>query len=359
MSEYPTSPRPRKRQRTGKGKVGTDRPNLTEVNFILQAVLRFLDIVAGEDSTSETDQENESEPDDEEDHERHSTLSPGPTIIKETDWEGVLERAKLRGKKIAPRTDDNCYSDEVILQLKAADFLWEIRCIPGQEDTLRSKVKIATESSLPYSLPTYIYTHKDLPGRIYAEMPSAKRTHTPQTWTTISRGASKWKRYEGDIALVALHRSRLVAIIIPRIALSKIEGKKRRASARPCKLVDLHISLGNNTEAIGNGFYTYKDHVFTPDGFIITDIEDVPTKPPHEHPVPTYEVLRTYRESEWLTPSMYQQTEREIAQRQIKIHDRVQITAGVYLGLTGNIIDISSTEASVFIESQDHTPNSH
>jgi ribosomal protein L24 len=185
---------------------------------------------------------------------------------------------------------------------------------------------------------------------------AAKRTHTPQTWTTISRGASKWKRYEGDIALVALHRSRLVAIIIPRIALSKIEGKKRRASARPCKLVDLHISLGNNTEAIGNGFYTYKDHVFTPDGFIITDIEDVPTKPPHEHPVPTYEVLRTYRESEWLTPSMYQQTEREIAQRQIKIHDRVQITAGVYLGLTGNIIDISSTEASVFIESQDHTP---
>jgi hypothetical protein len=62
MSEYPTSPRPRKRQRTGKGKVGTDRPNLTEVNFILQAVLRFLDIVAGEDSTSETDQENGNNP---------------------------------------------------------------------------------------------------------------------------------------------------------------------------------------------------------------------------------------------------------------------------------------------------------
>ncbi|KAF8177878.1 hypothetical protein BJ912DRAFT_1063435 [Pholiota molesta] len=323
-------------------------------------------------------------------YERHLHALSEPRIIEETDWEALLERAKGRGKKANPSTgDDTWYSDEVILRVRATEFLWEIQCTPGKEETFCDKIrKQSTDSSSTSSRPNYIYGHKDLPGRIYVEMnthleavnfaqsyadlyssgmkrvPSdtmlqrvslRDRTYSPQTWATICRDSGKWKIYEGDTALIALRGSHLVAIIIPRIAIHSTEKKATRPHPKPCKWSDICSHSGNATEVGHQEHYTYMGYYFSPDGFIITDISDIQLTPPHERPIPTSEVLQAFRASAFLAQSTYQQTEREIAQRQIRIHDRVQVISGIYQGLTGTVTNITNDEASVFIESQDDT----
>ncbi|KAF8161997.1 hypothetical protein BJ912DRAFT_935726 [Pholiota molesta] len=355
--------RPSKRQRKGKGK----------------ATMRFLDVEAapGDSSEDESTEESESheengnntvyrrditinerdlvntETTNEQVYERHLHALSEPRIIEETDWEALLESAKGRGKKANPSTgDDTWYSDEVILRVRATEFLWEIQCTPGKEETFCDKIrKQSTDSSSTSSRPNYIYGHEDLPGRIYVEMnthleavnfaqsyadlyssgmkrvPSdtmlqrvslRDRTYSPQTWATICRDSGKWKIYEGDTALIALRGSHLVAIIIPRIAIHSTEKKATRPHPKPCKWSDICSHSGNATEVGHQEHYTYMGYYFSPDGFIITDISDIQLTPPHERPIPTSEVLQAFRASAFLAQSTYQQTEREIAQRQIE-----------------------------------------
>ncbi|KAF9470379.1 hypothetical protein BDN70DRAFT_781229, partial [Pholiota conissans] len=71
--------------------------------------------------------------------------------------------------------------------------------------------------------------------------------------------------------------------------------------------------------------------------------------------LPSLDELYMFRASTLLQESTFRRTLAAITQREIKIHDRVQIACGAYRGLTGQVLEISDQEARVYLHSQDDT----
>ncbi|KAF8160417.1 hypothetical protein BJ912DRAFT_936007 [Pholiota molesta] len=154
--------RPSKRQRKGKGK----------------ATMRFLDVEAAPGDSSEDESTEESESHEENGnntvYRRDIMINERDLVNTETTNEQIGKlcwNARKDGESKPINRDDTWYSDEVILRVRATEFLWEIQCTPGKEETFCDKIrKQSTDSSSTSSRPNYIYGHKDLPGRIYVEM---------------------------------------------------------------------------------------------------------------------------------------------------------------------------------------------
>ena len=222
----------------------------------------------------------------------------------------------------------------------------------------------------PKTFAQSIFARKTLPGRIFVEA-SAERAATiarimpdlyqtklrlvppawmtkllklasqppiqPQTWVRLRKPPKKYKIYQEDIAFVVkVERSRMI-----QICLAPRSGEMEPGGLRPKQrlIVNEELEMLDKTDRTDQGYV------------LIDGPVDMVTYGTHVWP--TADELRFFLACTLLNDGLRGRSESMIVRQALRLRDRVKVTSGSLLGLTGIIEDLSERTADVRIESLD------
>ncbi len=193
---------------------------------------------------------------------------------------------------------------------------------------------------------------EDVP-RILNSSPS--RMNWP--WATVRDVRIKWKWYAGDTGLITRieGQSKKYLALIPRI--NKSASVQNGQSRPPQALaVRRNLDIDRVCQAELYGRYIWRGHLFSPEGFLLVDLDNITTVTfESSKPLPSPAELTLFRTTSFLSTAEAERTAQQVAQAHLNIGDKVKVISGPYLHLIGVVRGMKENEASVYLPSQNIT----
>ena len=143
-------------------------------------------------------------------------------------------------------------------------------------------------------------------------------------------------------------RNKKYLALIPRIS-GLQEGQARPPQALA---VRSHLEIREAATAELYGRFIWKGSLFSSEGFLLVDMDNVATLPLSE-PFPSSAELALFRSTALLSTVEADKTAQKIARARMKTGDRVKIVSGPYYKMIGVIKEMKEDEVSVYLPSQD------
>lgn len=175
-------------------------------------------------------------------------------------------------------------------------------------------------------------------------------SHIRWPWARMRGTKGKLSWYVGDTGLITKieGRNKKYLALIPRIS-GLQEGQ-----SRPPQALAVRSSLENREAAKAelHGRFVWQGHLFSTEGLLLVDMDDVATLPLSE-PLPSSAELALFRSTSLLSPVEADKTAQKTAQARMKTGDRVKVISGPYIKMIGIIKEMKENEISVYLPSQD------
>ncbi|KAJ3503180.1 hypothetical protein NLJ89_g8551 [Agrocybe chaxingu] len=352
----------------------------------------FLDLEA---ATEGGEEESEDDSELEEDEELYGEEEMGRNIAKHRQlqravdetkgsyWEDLVKRAKSRARM------PDSYNGTFVEGPTTSDCLWEIGCRLGYEEaSVFAVMNLTCETGSLEDLAIAVIGRCSIPGRVFAEVkeraqaerlaraiphlksvlrpvPPAEMTAiltakspytlTPGTWVSVRDTRSKWRTYRTDTGLIVqCPRSRkLHVLLIPRIQTTSSPSTNSRPEAQPAPTDWIASTFGGSAlKSEGPNLYRFRTLTLLSEGFLLIDVDDIDVVTSLDT-LPSMEELLTFARSAYLDTQLIELTKSRMALSHCTVGDRVKVIRGDFSGLVGQIRDLSGSEVTVYLETQD------